>query len=141
VMENSLRYLNIEPDQDAEDNTVDTYEVPQLTGEKTETILNELEDTDVRHSVVGAGDEIVASNRSEGEQILPNDRVLLITDEPEMPDITGWSLRDVVELADLLDVKLEPVGNGYVTHQHVEEGTPLKEGDYLGVEFLPPGNI
>jgi penicillin-binding protein 2B len=140
VMENSLRYLNIDPDQENENNQVDTYELPQLTGVKTNSVLNQFEDTNVRYTVVGEGEEIVASNREQGEQVLPSDRVILVTDEPAMPDITGWSLRDVVEFADLLALRLEPIGNGYVIHQHVEEGTPLKEDDYLGVEFAPPGS-
>src|SRR5690625_6490416 len=45
-----------------------------------------------------------------GEQMFFNDRLILLTDEPTMPDITGWSLRDAIELASLLDLEIEHIG-------------------------------
>lgn len=138
VMENSLHYLNIEPDQDDDENAMEAFELPELTGERTESVVKELKEKEIQVTVVGNGKEIVAANKEEGDQIFPSDRVILITDEPEMPDLTGWSLRDVVAFADLIKLKIEVIGNGYVIHQHVEEGTPIQEGDYLGVELAPP---
>lgn len=138
VMENSLHYLNIEPDQDDDENAMEAFELPELTGERTESVVKELKEKEIQVTVVGNGKEIVAANKEEGDQIFPSDRVILITDEPEMPDLTGWSLRDVVAFADLMKLKIEVIGNGYVIHQHVEEGTPIQEGDYLGVELAPP---
>lgn len=137
VMENSLHYLNIDTDNDG-DNMMQPIELPSLTGEKTDKVVKQLEDQDIRFTVVGDGKEVVASNKKEGEQVFPNDRVILVTDEPKMPDVTGWSLREVVELADLMKLNIEVIGSGYVIHQHVEKGTPLKENDYLGVELALP---
>src|SRR5690625_6857817 len=73
-----------------------------------------------------------------GEQMFFNDRLILLTDEPTMPDITGWSLRDAIELASLLDLEIEHIGNGYVVTQSIKKGTSIKKGDYLGIELESP---
>lgn len=137
VMENGLHYLNIEPDNE-EDEGVQPIEVPDVIGEATSDAEETLIDLGVQVTTIGNGDEIVATNVEEGEEIFANEHVMLLTNQPTMPDITGWSMRNVVEFADLLELRIEVIGNGYVVKQQIEEGTPLKENDYLGVELEPP---
>lgn len=137
VMENALHYLSIDPDNE-EDGSIQPIEIPTIIGEKTSDIEKMLTDQGIEVTTIGSGDEIVAANVKEDEEVYPNNHVMLVTDEPTMPDIIGWSMRNVVEFADLLELKIEVIGNGYVTKQHIEEGTPLKENDYLGVELEPP---
>lgn len=83
---------------------------------------------------------VVGANVKEGEHIFPNNHIMLVTDQPEMPDISGWSRREVLQLTDLLELKTETFGHGFVSTQHISEGTPLNRGDYLGVEFNPPND-
>ncbi|MBP1968199.1 penicillin-binding protein 2B [Virgibacillus natechei] len=137
VMENSLHYLNIEPDKGV-DSSVEQVEIPGLVGKDSSNAEQTLIDLGLRVATIGSG-EIVAANVEEGDEILPNDRVILVTDEPTMPDVTGWSLRDVMELANLLQLEVEAFGHGYVDTQSMEEDTPIDEGDYLGVELILPG--
>lgn len=90
-------------------------------------------------TTVGSGNQVTKANVAAGEKIIPTKHIILVTDEPAMPDVMGWSQRQVVELADLLDLQLETFGNGYVVMQSVEPGTSLIKGSYLGIELLPPG--
>ncbi|UJL47848.1 PASTA domain-containing protein [Virgibacillus sp. NKC19-16] len=136
VMENSLHYLNIDPDKE-EDQSVQNITLPKLIGTNSSQTEEELNDLGLKVTTVGSG-EVVAANVQEGDEVLPNDPILLVTDEPTMPNVMGWSLREVLELADLTQLQIETFGNGYVVTQNIEEGTPLKEGDYLGVELAPP---
>ncbi|WP_449353982.1 penicillin-binding transpeptidase domain-containing protein [Virgibacillus natechei] len=136
VMENSLHYLNIDPDKD-EDYSVKHVTLPKLMGTDASQTKEELNDLGLNVTTIGSG-EVVAANVQEGDEVLPNNRILLVTDEPTMPNIAEWSLREVLELADLVELKIETFGNGYAVTQNIEEGTPLKEGDYLGVELAPP---
>lgn len=138
VMENSLHYLNIDPDgEDIEE--IERVEIPELTGKNPEKIAAQLEEKGFNVTTVGSGKQVTEANVTAGEKILPTKHIILVTDEPAMPDIMGWSQRQVVELADMLDLQLESFGNGYVVMQSVEPGTSLKEGSYLGIELLPPG--
>src|SRR5690625_2316116 len=137
VLENSLNYLNIAPDKDDHD-TIQTFEVPEFAGKSTASVEKELEELGVQSTVIGDGDQITHANVQPGEQMFFNDRLILLTDEPTMPDITGWSLRDAIELASLLDLEIEHIGNGYVVTQSIKKGTSIKKGDYLGIELESP---
>ena len=137
VLENSLNYLNIAPDKDDHD-TIQTFEVPEFAGKSTASVEKELEELGVQSTVIGDGDQITHANVQPGEQMFFNDRLILLTDEPTMPDITGWSLRDAIELASLLDLEIEHIGNGYVMTQSIKKGTSIKKGDYLGIELESP---
>jgi len=136
VMENSLHYLNIEPDKDEQD-SVQQVEMPKLIGSETANLEKSLEEEGLNVTVIGSG-EVTAANVSEGDYILPNNHIMLVAENPEMPDISGWSRRDVLQLTELLELQIETFGNGFVATQNIDEGTPLKKGDYLGVEFTSP---
>ncbi|MFC3040239.1 penicillin-binding protein [Virgibacillus xinjiangensis] len=137
VMENSLHYLNIDPDA-SDAHEVHQSELPQVIGEDADEAKRRMEEAGLKAEIIGSG-KVVDSSVEEGSKVLPNDRVLLVTDQPVMPDISGWSLREVRRFAGLLELQVETFGNGYVDVQHIEPGTPLNKGDYLGVELSPPG--
>lgn len=137
VMENSLHYLNIVPDQ-SENEIINTVKVPTLIGEKTEIIKQKLLEFGLNVTVVGDGDEIAGASIKEGQELLVNDHIILLTDQAKMPNIIGWSLRDVINLSELLNLQLHHIGNGYVTKQSIKAGTVIKENDYLGVELQVP---
>ncbi|MBP2077543.1 penicillin-binding protein [Oceanobacillus polygoni] len=137
VMENSLHYLNIDPSNEEKD-VVQQLTVPKVVGENPSEIVAELQDNGLEVSLIGDGETIVSASVDEGETVFPSERVILVTNEPVMPDIIGWSLRDVMKLAELMQLKTETFGSGYVVTQNIPEGTPLKENDYLGIELLPP---
>src|SRR5699024_1987805 len=89
-------------------------------------------------TIVGSGNEIVDVSAEKGSQLLQNDRIILLTDKPAMPDTIGWSQRDILQLADLLQLKIEVIGDGYVVKQSIKKDKPVKKGDYLGVELAAP---
>lgn len=134
VMENSLRYLNITPDKDSE-GSVPIVKLPKLIGEKSEKVSKDLENQGLQVTVVGAGGNIMKATHVEGEEVFTSDHLILLTDQPTMPDVIGWSLRDVHKLADLVGLKLETTGNGYIKKQHIKKGKKIKQGDTLSVEL------
>lgn len=137
VMENGLHYLNINPDKEDQPE-IKEVEIPEIVGESTKEIEDKLKKSGVQVIKIGNGQTVKATNAIVGEKRLPTDEVMLITDQPVMPDITGWSLRKINKMADLLDLHLETIGQGYVIKQSIKKDQPLKKGDYLGVELLLP---
>lgn len=138
VMENSLHYLNITPEEEEEGTSIEKIKAPELVGKSTAQSVKVLQEKNLKVTVVGNGEKITDANIEPGEKMLPNKHVILITDKPSMPNIMGWSKREVVQFADMLELQLESTGNGYVVMQGIAQDTPIKQGDYLGVEFLPP---
>ena len=138
VMENGLRYLNIEPDKDNEQPKVSTATLPTVVNQKVETVQNKLKKLDANVSIIGKGDKVTASNMEENSTFFPNQRIMIVTNKPTMPDISGWALRDVLTLANLLDIEVETSGSGYVAKQSVKPGDKFNEGKKLHIDLELP---
>ncbi|HLR43446.1 MAG TPA: penicillin-binding protein [Pseudogracilibacillus sp.] len=138
VMENGLHYLNIEPDKETEEKTTDLVTMPKVVDENIKGIEKKLKDISDHVTVVGTGKKVKAVNIPEGEVLLPNQRIILVTDSPVMPNMKGWSSREVYHLANMLDLELEVKGNGYVSKQSIKKGTKLKTDTRLKVELSEP---
>lgn len=138
VMENALHYLNIEPDKETEQSTIETITMPVVHGENVTTVKKQLEKLGANVTIIGKGEKVVAANIEEESEFFPNQRVMLLTDRPTMPSIIGWSHRDVLALASLLDLKVETSGAGYVTKQSINEGKKVDGKMTLKVELTSP---
>ncbi len=137
VMENSLHYLNIEPDQESEQK-VETVSMPDIDGMSVNKAKEKVESKGLKAAVIGSGEKVEAFSSRPGEQLLTNEKIFILTDKPEMPDITGWSMRDVLKFGDVSDIEIETMGNGFAVKQSIKKGTSLKKDDYLVAEFSPP---
>ncbi|KLA25163.1 penicillin-binding protein [Bacillus cereus] len=140
VTKNSLEYLKIKPNEVKdpkkyvkEQQTV----VPDVTGKTMEEAKKAIDKAKLRPIVLGEG-KVQQQVPKATEQTLKGDRVFLVGDKPTMPNIQGWALRDVMNLAKTLKLSLKPTGTGYVTEQSVAEGTLLQPGTELGVTLEPP---
>ncbi|WP_394137009.1 penicillin-binding protein [Cytobacillus oceanisediminis] len=136
VMKSSLQYLNIEPSKKLKIKSEQTPEVEGLTIEEAKA---ELEKFGFEAIVLGKGNKVERQVPGNMYNLLEGERVILKTDgELTVPDMNGWSLRDVMKVAKLANLKLNTVGNGYVVKQNLKAGAALSEGDYLIVELEPP---
>jgi penicillin-binding protein 2B len=140
VMENALHYLSIAPDK-GETSTVNVYEIPNVEGKSVASITDSLSKAGVDYTVIGEGTKVVQLSAEVGTKILPNEKVLILTDNPTMPNIIGWSLRDVLKLGEMLSFDIEILGNGYVVTQSIEEGQNVDKGTYLGIELKTPKEL
>ncbi|QFT88773.1 Penicillin-binding protein 2B [Bacillus sp. THAF10] len=135
VMKRSLQYMSIQPDE----NQVSTpkkkkvgVKVPELVGKNVTQVSSESQGPD--YVVVGEGKEIIKQSPQPGQEVIKGERVILITEaSPPIPDMTGWSLRDVRKLSNLLDLDISVKGNGYVHEQSIIPGTPVEKGNELTV--------
>ncbi|MEY8347454.1 penicillin-binding transpeptidase domain-containing protein [Bacillus cereus] len=140
VTKNSLEYLKIKPNE-VKDSKKYVKEqqavVPDVTGKTMEEAKATLEKDKFRPIILGEG-KVKQQVPKATEKTLKGDRVFLVGDKPLMPNIQGWALRDVMNLAKTLNLNLKPSGTGYVTEQSVAEGTPLQPGTELAVTLVPP---
>ncbi|WP_079480378.1 penicillin-binding protein [Halobacillus salinus] len=136
VMENSLHYLDIQPDKNHEAN-VSEYSLPDLTGMKVSKAKSKLEETFDNVVVIGNGGKVEATLPGAKTEMLANQKVMIVTDQPKMPDLTGYSLRDVNRIADHFGLQMEVMGNGFVTNQSISAGSEINEDGYLVIELSP----
>lgn len=137
VMENSLHYLNIEPDKE-EHEKIEMVKIPDVEGKRVTEVKKQFKEIPLRVTFIGEGKKVVASSVKKGTEVLPNNEVILLTDQPAMPDLTGWSMRSVLQLADLLNIDVEMTGHGYVSSQSIKKDREIKNNDTLKVKLRPP---
>ena len=138
VMENTLKYLNIESE---ETDTKTFVEVPDVIGTNIELAKMQVEKTGLTPVVIGNGTKIKKQSPS-GTSVIEGEKILLLTDgKLTMPDFTGWSLRNVMKASSLMGVDLNTSGSGYVLSQKPKPGTVLKENQSIVVQFEDPETI
>jgi len=139
VMENSLKYLNIEP-QKIE--TIKSLPIPDLQGKMVDVAQQELEKIGLTPIVIGNGNKVTETYPMKGEVILEGEKVLIKTNgELTAPDMSGWSLRDVMKFVAVSDLNLTVEGSGFVKAQSISPNKAVKKGDALTVKLDTPQSI
>ncbi|WP_449619294.1 penicillin-binding protein [Robertmurraya sp. Marseille-Q9965] len=139
VMKNSLQYLSIQP---SELESSKTIEIPDVKEKSVEQAVGKLNDLGVNPVVLGKGTKIIKQLPEKGQTLLEGEKVVVLTDgEITLPDMTGWSLRDVMKVANLSKLELNVSGSGYVTKQNLPANAVLKDGDYLVVHLQKPDQV
>lgn len=136
VMKNSLHYLNIQPSM-LEKAAVN--KLADFKGQSVDEAITKLKENGYETVVTGSGKEVVGMLPKPGTTILEGEKVIIQTDgDLTAPDMTGWSLRDVMKVANIADLKLSAKGKGFVTQQNIKAGALLKSGDFLIVDLKTP---
>ncbi|MGG3955966.1 penicillin-binding protein [Bhargavaea massiliensis] len=143
VMKSSLQYLNIQPTVGKKSERKEkSISLPSYVGQSVEQATASLRKQGLHVTVIGKGTKVHAQFPQAGEHVVAPDRVLLQTDgNAIMPDLTGWSLRDAMKLAELLQLKPSFIGSGYVFRQNIAPGSVVKKNDYMIVELAKPSEI
>lgn len=142
VMKNSLQYLNIQPTdkKDSESISVNhTLKLDLVTDKKPEEAMKILQASQLQAVIVGNGSNVINQNPKPGENVIQGQKIFLITDGSQiLPNVSGWSLRDVMRLSDILNLKLSYEGNGFVVQQSIPAKSVVKNGDHLKIKLESP---
>lgn len=138
VMENSLRYLEIEPDKESGASIMDAVKFPNITNKSVKEAKELLIKEGLNPIIVGDGNKIVATNKQTGELVFFNEKVIIVTDKPIMPDVKGWSKADVFQLTSLINIELEDKGSGFAVKQSIKKGEVINKQKQLKVTFKAP---
>lgn len=138
IIVNATQYYGI--DTTADDNEVVDPVVenlmPSFINQTINNATTTLTEMGVTPYVLGNGTKVVSQYPAEGTTITNKEKVFLVTNDDTtiaMPNITGWSLKEVKAFANLLKIPLTVTGNGYVTSQSIPEGTILNQDSMLTI--------
>ena len=109
--------------------TTTSYSMPATKDYSPGDMAEELRRNLVQPVVIGSGTKIKESSVSEGTNLDANEQILLLTDKvEEMPDLYGWSKKNVETFAKWLNIEVEFEGSGQtVKKQSVRANTALKD--------------
>nr|WP_235788587.1 PASTA domain-containing penicillin-binding protein [Salipaludibacillus sp. CUR1] len=134
VMEQSLQYLNITPTEEDEVASVhDNIEIDDYEGEKAQSVKEELAEQGLKVTLIGDGESVIRQSHAEGTELMYGEKVILMTNDenPEVPDVSNWSLRNIYLLEKVTGVDMEVEGTGFVTKQ-----TPPPGGNLNGLSRM-----
>ncbi len=136
VMQSSLQYLNIKP---ASMDKADSSPVPDVTGMEPGEAKKLLDSKGFETVVIGDGNQVQEQLPKGDIVALEGEKIILkASGVMTYPDLTDWSLRDVMKLTQITGIKLNKAGSGYVTKQSMKPGLPINEGENLIVELETP---
>lgn len=95
---------------------------PELTGKMVQEARKWLMEQGFDFEMVGGGTSVVSQYPVAGTLLASGQRIYLLSqqgDEVSIPDLRGQSLRDALEVLNLLKVKISVEGEGYITEQTV----------------------
>jgi penicillin-binding protein 2B len=144
IMLQSLRHLGIGPSNavkalDAGVRMEKVVTVPDVTELPISQARMELRSRSLNLEVVGGGATVMQQIPKAGTNILPSQRIYLVTEERsklQVPDLTGLPLRDALEICSLLEMRCFVEGEGFVASQSLTEGA---DGRVLRLVLEPPG--
>ncbi|NRD78778.1 penicillin-binding protein [Bacillus sp. BRMEA1] len=139
VMKNSLQYLNIKP---SSQKTPSVDKLDDFSGQSVDTAVKSLKANGFDAVILGKGTKVVSQLPNPGTSILDGEKVILQTDgDITMPDLSGWSLRDVMKVTNLAGLNLNAQGKGYVTQQSIKPKTVIHRGNSLTVNLILPEDL
>ena len=142
IVKNVSKYLEIYDESKINTVQLEEIKVDSYTNKNVSDVKTTLNNYGINVVVVGTGEKVVDQYPTKGSKINKIDKVILITNgDLLMPNLTGFSMKDIEVLSKLLNLKVETKGNGYVTAQSIPPGTKIERGYNLVLEFttyVPP---
>lgn len=88
-------------------------------------------------TVIGDGDVVLKQYPEGNTKTLSNEHVLLYTgsNNIKMPDMSGWSRKQVSNFWILTQIQTVIIGNGFVTEQSIPPGTIISSDDVISVRL------
>ncbi|MGE6487894.1 penicillin-binding protein [Paenisporosarcina sp. NPDC076898] len=136
VTENSLKYMNIKPQQVK---SIPTVTLPEVKNKNVEMAQSVMLEHKMNAVTIGGSGKVQEQFPAAGTEILPGSLVLLKTEGPiTIPDFTNWSKRHVWVYQMLSGLNIEVVGEGYVVSQSVSKGSVVNEQTPLVIKLETP---
>ncbi len=135
VVDDIVSYLgieNVDPNKDSKVITLKNYISEEVTPTK-DALTNE----NLKVYTLGTGKYIINQYPLKNEKVLEGSKVFLVTNAHDyvLEDLTGWSLNEIKTYANILGLKININGYGYVTSQSMPAGTPINDDLVLEINL------
>ena len=109
--------------------------IDHYLNQSTLFVLEDLREKKYNSLVIGNGDYVIKQYPSPESKLLSNEIVMIYTggDTIEMPDMYGWSYKQVSSFWSMTQLQVEISGSGFVVEQSVEPGTTLTQDSVIGL--------
>lgn len=140
VVVNLTKYYGIDTKAEENENIDDTkvFTLNTYINKNIDKAKEELKEDGLTPIIIGTGNKIINQYPSKGISITNKEKVILFTnniDTYKMPNIIGWSYKDIESFASIVGLNITYEGTGYVKEQSINEGAIIKKGDSLNIKL------
>jgi len=149
ILEDTLKYLGIEPQYTENEITTIDVSVPDVTGLEVAVAKKKLADLSLKYTIIGGGEKVVRQTPIGNSTVNSGSVVVLYTEDTQnkmvtVPDLTGKALPRVRSILSSNGLNLSIVGAGatgsesdrtIAERQTPEAGTEVPQGTIVQVEF------
>lgn len=135
IVQNISKYFNL---YDMNETTrLASYNVGNYVSRSVNGVTKMLNEISMKPIVIGDGDYIISQYPSTNNTIVTGEKVFLLTNSNnyQMPDMIGWSRADVLNYFNMINVKCNIAGEGYVTSQSIKTGTTINTDSEISIEL------
>lgn len=149
VIENTLKYLNVEPEYTEEEKAELDVKTPNAVGLSVDDIRAELQEQGFTVEVIGKGDKVVRQMPAAGKLVPQKGIVVLYTEadlktrKVEVPNLVGMTETQARYWALRSGLNVEVVGDtssGASLRQNIEPGTTVAIGSTVTVTYISGSN-
>lgn len=124
VIKSAVAHTTAEENKQEEVSSESLLSLRDVKGKPIDEAVSMLKEDGLTPVVIGEGSKVVSQSPQVGEHVARHERMILRTDgeETSMPDMTGWSVRDVLKVTTVLSLEPSFEGHGYLVKQHLKDG-------------------
>lgn len=113
------------------------FEMPSLINHSIDYAKEKLTTHTNNVVMIGDGSAVVSQYPTEGVSTISSQKIFLLTDGANitMPNMSGWTRKDVKLFAQLSGISIEINGTGSLVTQNVAEGTIINSDSKISVEL------
>lgn len=113
----------------------ESYSMPNLVNHTIDYAYEQMKDKKVHLETIGNGSSVISQYPNSKTTINSNDRVFVLTNGKKitMPNMSGWTRKDLTVFWQLTGISIKTSGYGKVTSQNVKEGTTISSDTKIEV--------
>jgi len=134
IVQNVSTYLNIFDTKNEE--TIENKIVGSYLNKNKDDILKLLNEENIDVYVIGEGSKIVEQYPKKDYILSQNEKIILVTNGIyKMPDLNGFSKKEVRAICDILNLSCTLEGFGYAKDQSIIKDSLINKGDNVIIKF------
>lgn len=109
------------------------YDMPVLLNHTLDYIDEKLKAISANKIIIGDGNSVVKQFPEPNDKVATKQKVFLLSDGANitMPDMSGWTLKDVKQYANISGIPIRWEGSGTVSEQNIQAEEPIDENSEI----------
>ncbi len=136
IVESVAKYKNLSDRESNKDNSK-LIKLNNYLNRDTNIVKDEINNSGLKAIILGDGDKVVKQYPKKNTELIKSSKVFILTNSKEikMPNITGFTRTDLINIANILGIKYKISGKGSIITTNLAEGTIINKDTTLEIKL------